>query len=454
MTSNKYVITTAQARAPPHKKFIKGLELYAQENDAELIYLPTIGQSATEDWRDMHHFFNDANFEYGKRSLNSNIKIDQFNVRPYQIDPITGLERFAQRETTLIFASPKQRMRAIAHSNLKYPKFLVTTGAATRPNYATSEDVSAERRRIGDIATRDHIYGALVVDIEDNKTFHMRHLRANNRGDFVDLGWRYSSEGAEESQIEAMVCGDWHVGFTDPLIEEITKGMIADYQPNRLILHDFFNGASVSHHCEKSPYTQKLIQIIDRNLHHLDVELEMCNETLKSLDELMEGKPIYVVHSNHHEFLNRYLEEGRHLRDLTNFRTANELLSFMAKKDYNNPVEAGIKMKGKLPRNVHFLKPDDDLKVRGFQLGAHGDKGPSGGRGSMKSKENDWGRSITGHVHSSEIIRDTYTVGTMLPRNMYYMRGYPSKSTNSHAFLYDTGTVQLINIINGKYKSE
>jgi len=141
------------------------------------------------------------------------------------------------------------------------------------------------------------------------------------------------------------------------------------------------------------------------------------------------------------------------MTDKQNAKLGFKLASYMAARDYNDPVEAGMRMIGKLPSNIIFLKIDDDLKVRGYQLGVHGDKGPREGRGDMTSKENDFGRSITGHIHQAQILRNTYTVGTTaLPLTPYYMRGYPTASSHTHAFLWDTGTVQLINIIEGKYR--
>jgi hypothetical protein len=71
----------------------------------------------------------------------------------------------------------------------------------------------------------------------------------------------------------------------------------------------------------------------------------------------------------------------------------------------------------------------------------------------MTTKENDFGKSITGHVHQAQILRDTYTVGTnSLPLTPYYMRGYPTASSHTHAMLWDNGTVQLINEIGGKFR--
>ena len=183
----RFVVSSAQACASPHSFFWKGLKHYAKLNKAEIIILPMIGMSAVkdQDWHNIHEMFKDY-LEYGKRNLNSNIKIEQFNIRPYQIDPATGLQRFIQQDCSVIFASPKQRLVPVSHSLEKYPKFLITTGCVTRPNYATSDDVSAERRRLGNIATRDHLYGAVVVEVVNDEMYHFRHLRANKRGEFVD----------------------------------------------------------------------------------------------------------------------------------------------------------------------------------------------------------------------------------------------------------------------------
>lgn len=442
----RYCITSAQAYASPHSKFWAGLQHYAKKMRAEIIVLPMIGQSAKEDWDKIHPRL--ANYvEYGKRKLNSNIKIEQFNIRPYQIDPITGLSRFAQQGTTLVFASPKQRMAPIPHSNQKYPKFLVTTGAVTHPNYATRDDVSAERRRLGDIARRDHVYGALVVEIVDDEKFHFRHLRANSEGAFVDLGVRYERFTEREAALEAMVCGDIHNGQSDETVMKVTFEMIRELKPRRLVLHDFFDGHSVNHHTEKKKVREKLIHMVDRGFHILEEELRIGYERLMEFNEAMEGRPIVVVFSNHHAFLHRYLEEGRYHHELTNFRISVKLLDYMAAKDYNDPVYAGMRMFGKIPRNIRFLREGDDYKVQGYQLGSHGDKGADGGYGSVNSKENAWGRSISGHTHKAAIIRNTYTVGTCLPRNMFYMRGEPSAWTHTHALLWDNASVQLVNII-------
>jgi len=445
----KYIITSAQSCSKPLRKFWIGLQNYAKLNDAEIIVLPLIGISAQEDWDDIVPELQPFVLKTDKR-LNSNLFIRQAHVQPQNIDPATSQERFAQRTSSTIAASPKQRLKPISHSNNKYPKYIIFTGALTEPNYASGLDHNAERRRRGNIAKLDHEYGAIIVDIINDKEYRWRNILANTSGKFIDLGIMYDGKKQHEAKLDAMVLGDIHVGSSDPTVLKVTKEMVAKLKPKRLILHDFFDGHSVSHHIVRQPVRQRLLQQYDRGFHNLDEELRLCHKELTQFSKLADK--VFLVWSNHHDFLPRYLEEVRFSEDMTNYRTAVRILGHIAAKDYNDGVKFGIGLKGKIPANVKFLKEDDDLKVRGYQLAAHGHKsGGFRGYGSIKQRENALGKSITGHSHSGEKLRQTYIVGTCLPRNMFYMRGQPSKWTHTHALLWSTGTVQLIHIINGKW---
>ena len=54
----KYVISAAQAFSSPHKNFLNGLEQYASDNNAEIIILPMIGNSASQDWHGLSEKLN------------------------------------------------------------------------------------------------------------------------------------------------------------------------------------------------------------------------------------------------------------------------------------------------------------------------------------------------------------------------------------------------------------
>lgn len=443
----RYIITASQAAARPHTNFLRAIKDYAMTHRADLIVLPMIGEDAKQDLDMQHPLTKMLPLEYGTRKLNSNVSIEQFHVRPQQVDPATGLMRFAQQGTSLIFASPKQRLRAIPHSNHKLPKFLITTGALTIPNYATERHNSAERRRLGEIARRDHVYGAVILEVVDDNQYHFRHVRANTQGEFVDLGTRYTGRGEmKPSRLEALVLGDWHNGRNITAPSTASKEQIVTYKPRKLILHDFFDGHSVSHHMRKELIRQMIREGVDLGHTNLEQELQEGYDQLMEFNELMDGRPIYLVASNHHEFLDRYLDEGRFVKDPENARLAFKI--GVAYTDGHDPVEWGINhVGGRLPRNIRFLRREEDLKVRGYQLGSHTDKGANGGRATGRSVENDWGRAIGGHRHSAEIMRNTYTVGTHLPLVPYYMVGQPSKFTHTNAFVWNNGTVQLVHTL-------
>ncbi len=116
-----------------------------------------------------------------------------------------------------------------------------------------------------------------------------------------------------------------------------------------------------------------------------------------------------------------------------------------------NPLKEGLLRCGGIPENITFLERNQDYKVLGWQLGAHGDKGGNGARASVQGLENAYGKSITGHRHTPEILRNTFVVGTSTYLSLSYNDG-PSSWMNTHAMLWSNGKVQLVNIIDGKWR--
>ena len=335
-------------------------------------------------------------------------------------------------------------MKVIANSNEKLPKVLMTTGAVTHPRYKDD--------RIGRIANKDHIYGAIVVEIEDDDFYHYRQIQATQKGEFVDLGVRYHEKGVvTTAKLEAIVFGDWHVGDTDERVRAANYEMIQTLRPKRVLLHDFFNGHSVNHHVQNN--IVELSREYDLGRLSLEVELQQCAEELKSLSRAVgKNTEIVIVSSNHNEFLDRYLNEGRFVKDAINLEIACKILPRY--KQEGNAFRAGLELvAGSLPQNLIFLDRDEDYKVQGWQLGNHGDKGANGARSfSMDSKEFAYGKSITGHSHVPEIKRNTYVVGTSTKQRLNYNVG-PSGWMQTHALLWNTGKVQLVNVINGKWNN-
>ena len=437
-----YVITSAQYNGLANKNFLSALETYCLDHQAELLVLPMRGKSIDQDYLDpsLVTYLHMTSFKTGTK-LNDKIKVHNYPILPQMIDPSTGLARFPQSDVSTIFASPKQRLKVVPNSNQSLPKVLMTTGAVTKPNYNTDN-------RQGIIAEHDHVYGAIVVDVVDAITYHYRQLTAQKNGPFVDLGVKYFGKEKEPAVLEALIAGDWHVGDTNEAVRQATFEMIRAYRPRRVIFHDFFNGHSGNHH-EKGKLGSRARAAREGRL-SLEEELKM---NLKELYHLVEvagpNTEIAIVASNHNEFLDRYLEEGRFMTENHNAALGAKLFSAVVER--KNPLQVGLEMCGGVPKNVRFLKRDEDYKVRGWQLGAHGDQGANGARGGIRGIENAYGKSITGHSHTPEILRNTYIVGTSTDLRLDYTSG-PSSWMNTHAMLWDNGKVQLVHIINGKWR--
>lgn len=441
---------------------LQAMENYASRHGAEIIVLPTFGKEGKEDWTQIHQSLHKYHIPYSDMPLNKNIVVRQFNVRPQAIDPSTGLERFVQQDQSAIFASPKQRLRFIPHSNHKMPKALMTTGAVTRPRYATGDDVAMERRRLGGIALRDHVYGFVIVTILNNTKYLFRHVRVTHQGHFSDMGVTYFPDGSvERSEVEAFVAGDWHMGAQDKKAVAATNKQIEFFQPKCLVLHDFFDGVSVNPHSPKEWLSTHIPHVLDVGLSSVETECLMCLKELQRLDKMMGGKPIYLVDSNHHDFLKRWLDAGKFMEDTQNARIGIEMAR--ARINGQDVWRAGMEYAvdqlrkkkrkiGGIPSSVKFLDPDDGFKVYGWELGNHGHKGACGSRSTIAQVEKSFGKSISGHSHTAQMLRNTFVVGTQKPLKVHYMKGSPSNWTHTNAVIYKYGQPQLISSIEGKWQ--
>jgi len=439
----------------PNKKLISGFETYCETNDGELLFLTMNGMNTRDNGtvreeHNLHRYFDDYIYdgtvlfpEDRNIKLNKNCFLADWIVPPQNMDPSTSRTRLVQTGQTTVYAHSKQRLRMVPSGPGRLPKMLVTTGAATHPNYNITNHK-------GDMAAKEHKYGAVVVEIIDKENFNIRILPAFKNGKFVDLGYLYDCDKKSKCKIgvEALVLGDIHKGDDDPKTMAANYEMIEYFEPNRLFLHDLVNGHSVNPHERNNLLTR--VREFENGRLNIEEELKAVNKELHNLSDLMQGREINVVFSNHDFFLERYLESGTYLDEPWNTKLALRL-AHLAIEGYN-PVEEGIKMMGDIPSNINFLELNQGYRVRGYELGAHGHKGISGARGSIRSREEGFGKSITGHTHSPEIQRNTIIVGTSTKLDLPYTEGSMSKWLPANAVLYDNGLVQLIPIINGKWK--
>ena len=445
----KYVVTTAQRGAEPNHQFLESLQTYCKQNKAQLIILPTNGRfpsSTKEDQEEVLDEYLTNNFkivDYDLK-LNNKLSIRALPTKAQQMIPLTSWGRFVQYDNSAIMASPKLMQKCYANSVQGLPKILMSTGAITKPNYKDNS--------WGTKARLDHKYAAIIVEVKDKDDFHYRQLVSDNKGVFYDLGIKYDGKSQPQKEsIDALVMGDVHVGLTDPKVIEATNRLIKELKPKAIIYHDLFDCYSVNHHHQDDLIIQA--QKATNGKDSLEDEVRNVGEYLS---DMVKQAPKYarhlIVKSNHNEALDRYLKEGRFIKDPTNLVFASKLMANAVSEERDNLEYAVELAYGRIPDRVEFLPADRDYKIKGMQLSSHGHKGPKGSRGNVRNLETSFGKGMFGHFHSPEIFRDIWVVGTSTYLNLDYTKGFPSDWIQGHGIVHPNGKPQLINIIEGQYR--
>jgi hypothetical protein len=433
----RYIITTIVPGCEGHVGFLEAIKNYSKRMHAEVVFIstPTLFKKAEID----ESILNYGNLIGRDVLLNNNLSLSTLPISPDQPDPISGLGRIHGNERSVIYGSPKQRLKSIASPSSNLPRVVMTPGTCCKPFKGTS------KRSI--VANLDLVIGAIVVEVTSSKLYHYRQVQASKTGSFVDLGIEYHPSGkTSEAKLAALIPGDWHVGYTDPVVRTCTIEMLKLLKPDYLIMHDLFDGISVNHHIDR----KLLMKAMLGAQNSLAGELQATAIELANLQQYPK-KQVIVVKSNHDEFLDKWLDEGNYLRDTQNHIVGLELA--FAKAQGKDPLQYGISKYQKLSK-VKFLQSEDSFKISSKQIecGMHGHLGPNGSRGSASSLELAFLASVSGHTHSPEILRQAYVMGTSSYLKLNYNKG-PSSWMQTHCLVYENGARQLINIIKGKWKA-
>lgn len=433
----KYFLTTAVAGQSLNTPFFNSILNFCKVENAKLCILPMKGVLSNDEVypkeliEHSDHFVTDYQFNTSLRALD-------MRLAPQHINPLVGLSRFGQKDFSLIVASPKQQMNVVAVSNTKLPHILHSTGAITN-----SENYTNTRQ--GALGKQDHILGGLIVEIADQKLFHLRQIQADKNGNFYDLNKYYTQDKIEAAQAEGFVLGDYHAGFQEETAVNAFMECTQLTKPKFIFLHDLFDGFSISHHHVHDIVTQTnrpdYINTLEKELNIVGTEL------LRWTRKFPETKFV-VVRSNHDAHLDKYIFEGRYINDRFNHRLSLQLAMWLL--DGYNPIQKYIETNFKIP-NLIWLKRDQDFKIGDINLSNHGDGGPDGARATMLNLETSFGNCVIGHTHSPAIYRNVWRAGTTSVLKRDYNKG-PSSWLNSSVLVYKTGQRQIVTSIEGKWK--
>lgn len=458
----RYVVTSAQNATPVNMGFWNSLLKYCEHNDAQLMVIPYRYKNPTSIWSESavgDDWWNPVVMPYlvdVQTELCENlIVLAHIKVQPTASEPVTGFEAFTGNNSSII-GHPKIQFKSVATLSGK-PKIMLSTGAVTEPNYTDS--------KAGWKGSFHHSIAAVVVEIDDDDIFHVRHVHASGlSGAFYDLDKQYTPTGVTTGhRIAALVTGDTHAEYIDEQVENATyhnKDSIANVlNPEMIIYHDLTDFYSQNHHHRGND----VLNIGKHRFGRDNVE-DGLQEAADFIDRVSRKDAMNViVKSNHDEAFDRWLKEAeirgdyenaefyyymklhqlRHIRmTSTGFETIDPF-EFWCKNPKN-----GLGMKNLA--NTVFLKRDESLKVKNVEVGFHGDVGINGSRGDVKSLARLSDKMVIGHSHSPGIHEGCYQVGLSAMKNLEYKRG-PSSWMNTHCIIYADGKRTLVSIVNGHW---
>lgn len=454
-TKKRFLITWAQNNTNVHPGFYKNMEAYAKEIDADIHIilgryrnptspLETKRETADEEkvfWHKEAVKYADANRHdiHKYLSIMSDVKI-----HPTATNPMSGMQGISGINSC-IFGAPKVQLEMIPVLDGNKPKMMLSTGAATVSNYSDSKS--------GKKGEFHHMLGFCIVEIKDKDTFFVRQVTADDKnGNFTDLYYRVEQGSVKKiKNIEAIVLGDIHFGHHDQQVLDATIKFMDKVKPRHVVLHDVFDGNSISHHEMKDPFIQYGKEIAGTN--DLSKELDGMMDGLKAFEKY---EKVIIVRSNHDDFLDRWLknEDWKKQPTFKNSRLYMQLSDMLLDQYGKNPHNvAGVipaLIKKRFPKFI-TLGRSHSYKVGGdWELGQHGDVGSNGSRGSLLQFRKLNTKIVVGHYHSPGRKDGALAVGTSTKMRVGYNIG-PSSWLQSHVIIHEDGRAQHINFINGEF---
>lgn len=304
------------------------------------------------------------------------------------------------------------------------------------------EVVSRQNRRGGrnyEIARTYTKPTALIVDVLDENTFLSRYVTMEPKADCAyDLNKKYMVDGSvQESSPSALVVGDIHAYGIDKGKFRATLNVISKLRPETVVIQDVFDGASINHH-ELKDYANVV------KFPSIEEEAEATKSVIDKFCSV--SKNVVYLHSNHDDFLTKFLSEESNYKIKDNYQTALNLRVWQLSNS-RHPIIKLLDL-DKFT-NLKFISVFDNLYISGV-LVKHGHEGMSGRRVGFRPLQKVYNKYIQGHTHSPEVYRNGMCVGTTSKLKMGYNYG-ASAWMHTDGLIQPDGSIQSINIINGRW---
>jgi hypothetical protein len=476
----RYILTSAQNNTHVNQELLLNLEALADYYGAEIIVgTYTYNQNAygpksvkKDSWRvrakngtydkdlwydpAIEEYIKDHRIELGKGL----VWAGEYNALPTNVNPLAGLESYTGRKSA-IFPHAKLAMRSIPTMQGEGVKLNYTTGTVTQRNYI--------QKREGVIAEFHHIYGALLVEVNEAGNWWVRQLNQDEgTATLQDLNVlvKDGEVVATDATVESITYGDLHGTMADLEVVDASIAMRDALSPKYQFLHDVMEGAAVNPHARKHGTSLERFWNWHRGYSRLEKELTATVEVLNKYVDGYEGETV-VVDSNHDDaWIKRWIQEYNYRVDPANARIYLDLAWYAYGEIENtegdgpkmprdvNVLEYALNQWGGLVEGFKFLKADESFKTCNDKIenGMHGHFGPAGRFGTPENLSKMARKANTAHTHSTGIWNGLYVAGTSSKLRWDYTKG-PSNWTHSHIVTYSNGKRAIVTIYNGKWRA-
>ena len=453
-TGKRYVFTSAQNNTFVHEDFLASLNTYCDHNDAELVVSSFhynksgFQNSKNEDlWYDkrIKGLLCDKPMQVAKGL----VFCGEFNILPTAITPLSGLHNYTADESAII-PHAKMQMESVPTPKFDIPKMMYTTGCITQMNYVQMKD--------GIKSEWHHIFGALVVEIDEDGDWFVRQLTAkSDTGCFYDLDKHYTPTGVTSGHnIEAINYGDVHAKGLDEVVADVSwkgENSILDVlKPKYQFMHDVFDQKARNHHNSSDPHF--MFKMMCQKSENVKDEVLLTAEVIK--DTLRPFSKTVIVESNHNLALTKWLKEQDYRKDPVNAVFFLEMQTAMYKAIQSGANLSVFEYACKTYSNgldeVLFLKEDESFRIAGnIECGSHGHLGNNGSRGSMMTFLKLGIKHNCGHVHGAGFREGVWYAGMSGKLDQNYNKG-GSGWNQSHILTYADGKRAIVTLKNGKWR--
>jgi hypothetical protein len=274
-------------------------------------------------------------------------------------------------------------------------------------------------------------------------------LCSDDKGNFTDLGRTYGPKRPKKAAPAlSLTLGDYHAGQEDEAVLEATEALVAETRPENLVLHDVLDFHARNHH------RRDRASRYDSRFDSVESELKAAVGALRRVQGWAPSANVWVVRSNHDEAFERWLEETDPSSDPANAEFYHKVWAsrYKWRRDAGEwPNCFALQTAAEGFTGPVFLTRGSSLLLGGVEHAFHGDRGPSGTKGSTQSFTKVGVKVTKGHDHTPTIRDGVYSTGVTGALDHGYNTP-PSTWLNAHVLQYADGKRVVVCIFQGRYR--